>query len=421
MLYSKSDGRSIDELIVDPKTYADESLYHSVFAQLRQDAPIYWTEPADYRPFWTVSRHGDICAIEQKPTDFINAPRVILISSAQEELFRSFTGGMDRLTHNLGSMDGAEHRLFRTMTQAWFGPKQIQQLSERIGALAHEAVDKMIAMNGACDFVNDIALWYPLRVIMLILGIPPEDENFIMRVTREVLTPADPDTRRQSGASSLIEPIVEFTKYCNGLTADRRTAPRDDVATVIATATIDGRPISEVEAMSYYLLICTAGHDTTSSSAAAGLLQLIRNPDQLQLLRQKPELIANAADEAIRWASPVKHFFRTAVADVEISGQLVRKGDSLMMCYPSANRDERVFDDPFAFRVDRARARHIAFGYGPHLCLGQHLAKLELKLLFEAILARIDDLKVTGEPRLLESSFNSGPKTLPISYSIKPA
>lgn len=421
MLHAHINGRVIDDLIVDPATYADETLYDAVFAQLRREAPIYWTQPTGFRPFWTVSRHSDVCAIEQKPADFINAPRLILASTAYEEGYKAFTGGLDRLTHNLGSMDGEEHRAFRSMTQAWFGPKQIQQRAEQIRTLASAAVDRMIELGGACDFVADIALRYPLRVIMLILGAPPEDEDYLMRFTREMFGSSDPETRRTTGAASRIEPVREFTRYCNALTADRRANPRDDVATVIANATVDGRPITELEAMSYYLLICTAGHDTTSSSAAAGLLQLIRHPDQMRQLRDSPELLPRAVDEFIRWASPIKHFFRTATADVELHGQTVRKGDFLMLCYPSANRDEQVFDDPQAFRIDRAPARHVAFGYGPHLCLGQHLAKLEIRILFEEMLARIDDFALTGEPHLLHSTFSGGLKTLPIRYAAKAA
>lgn len=416
---AEMNGRAIDELIVDPGTYADEQLYNSVFSQLRRDAPIYWTEPEGYRPFWTVSRHADICAIEKNPAHFVNAPRLILASEEYEESYKSFTGGLDRLTHNLGSMDGQEHRAFRSMTQAWFGPKQIQQRSEQIRVLARAAVDRMVEMDGACDFVTDIALWYPLRVIMLILGIPAKDENFLMTFTREMFGSADPETRRSTGASSRIEPVKEFTSYCNAIITDRRANPRDDVATVIANATVDGREITELEAMSYYLLICTAGHDTTSSSAAAGLMQLIRHPDQMKKLRDNPELLPRAVDEAIRLASPIKHFFRTATIDTEMHGQEIRNGDFLMMCYPSANRDEDVFEHPLVFNVERAPVRHIAFGYGPHLCLGQHLAKLEIRILFEEMLARIDDFAITGETQLLQSTFNSGLKNLPISYSVK--
>ncbi len=419
MLHAEVNGRAIDELIVDPRTYADENLYNAVFAQLRRDAPIYWTEPAGFRPFWTVSRHADICAIELKPAEFLSGPRLILASQEYEEGYKAFMQGLDRLTHNLGSMDGQEHRVFRSMTQAWFGPKQIQQRAEQIRALARSAVDTMVERGGECDFVADIALWYPLRVIMSILGAPPEDEDYLMTFTREMFGSSDPETQRSAGAAGRIEPVREFTRYCNTVIADRRANPRDDVATVIANATVDGRPLTEHEAMSYLLLICTAGHDTTSSSAAAGLQQLILHPDQMKQLRENPDLLPRAVDEFIRWASPIRHFFRTSAIDTEIHGQQIRAGDALMMCYPSANRDEEVFDDPLSFRVDRAPARHIAFGYGPHLCLGQHLAKLEIRILFEEMLARLDDFEIIGETQMLQSTFAGGLKTLPIRYTVK--
>lgn len=413
-----ADKAAFDRAIVDPDSYAHEERYHAVFRHLREHAPVYRCEPEGYRPFWTVARHADIRRVELDSATFLNMPRLTISSVADEEKVKAITGGSHLLTYNLVSMDNPDHRHFRAMTQAWFSPKNMRRLEEQIRALARESCDRMAALGGECDFVHDVAIWFPLRVIMMTLGADRSDEQFLMKITQEVFGPQDPDTGRPEDAGGIFATIADFSAWCDRITADRKANPTDDVATIIANATLtDGSPMGNLEAMSYYLIIATAGHDTTSSSSAAGLLELIRNPGELEKLRADPSLLGNAVDEFIRWASPVKHFFRTAAADAEVAGVHVKAGDALLMAYPSANRDTAVFDDPFAFRVDRKNARtHLAFGYGPHVCLGQHLAKMEIRILFEELLARFEGFELAGEPAWTRSSFVSGLKRLPIRY-----
>jgi cytochrome P450 len=307
------------------------------------------------------------------------------------------------------------------MTQSYFSAKHMRQLEEDIRLLAKESVEQMVSLGGECDFATEVAIWFPLRVIMLTLGVPREDEKFLMKITQEVFGAQDFDHMRPEEMGGLFATIAEFNAWCDRITADRKANPRGDVSTIIANATLtDGSPMGNLEAMSYYLIIAAAGHDTTSSSSSAGLLELIRNPAELQKLRDNPDVLPNAVDEMIRWSSPVKHFFRTAATDAEVSGMPIKAGDGLVMAYPSANRDAAVFEDPFAFRVDRENVRqHLAFGYGPHLCLGQHLAKMEMRILFEELLARFDDFELAGEPAWTRASFVSGLKRLPIRYRTK--
>jgi cytochrome P450 len=409
----------LDDAIGDPRTYANEALYHAIFSHLRREAPVYWCEPRGMRPFWMLSKHADICAVETDGETYLNEPRLMLFSEEDEDRIRAFTGGSLHLSRHLLNMDGPDHRLFRGMTQSWFGPKSIRTLEQQIRDLARESVDHMASLGGACDFVTDVALWYPLRVIMRILGLPREDEAFLMKITQEVFGPNDPDNSRPLGAEGVIEALGEFSAYCDALIADRRRHPRDDVSTVIANVTMpDGQPIGNLEAMSYFLIIATAGHDTTSSSSAAGLLELIRNPSELAKIRENPALAGSMVDEFVRWSSPVKHFFRTATRDVSIRGVPVAAGQNVMLCYPSANRDEDIFEEPFRFLIDRKPARHVAFGYGAHLCLGQHLAKLEIRILFEELLARFRDFSLDGTPAYTNSSFVSGLKRLTIRYRL---
>jgi cytochrome P450 len=208
----------------------------------------------------------------------------------------------------------------------------------------------------------------------------------------------------------------DFFTYFRAVSEDRRARPREDLASAIATGEVDGRPISDFDAMSYYFLVATAGHDTTSSSTAGAIWALAENPEQFDRVRRDPSLIPGLVDEAIRWTTPVKHFMRSATRDYELRGQIIKEGDWLMLCYLSGNRDEEVFEDPFSFRVDRSPNRHLAFGYGAHLCLGQHLAKMEMRILFEELLPRLQRLELDGEARLSAANFVSGPKRLPIRF-----
>lgn len=415
-----TDKAAFDAAIVDPDSYANEERYHAIFKYLREEAPVYWCEPEGYRPFWTVSRHADIRRVELDNETFLNDPRLTLATIADEERIMALTGG-NKLTRNLVSMDNPDHKHFRAMTQGYFSPKHMKQLEEDIRTLARDSVEHMAALGDRCDFAAEVAIWFPLRVIMLTLGAPREDEQFLMKITQEVFGAQDFDHMRPEEMGGLFATIAEFNAWCDRITADRKANPREDVSTIIANATLtDGSPMGNMEAMSYYLIIAAAGHDTTSSSTSAGLLELIRNPGEMKKLRDDPSLLPNAVEEMIRWASPVKHFFRTAAKDAEVRGVPIKAGDGLVMAYPSANRDTAVFDDPFTFRVDRANVRqHLAFGYGPHLCLGQHLAKLEMRILFEELLARFDDFELAGDPSWTRASFVSGMKHLPIRYRAK--
>lgn len=408
--------RDIDEIITDPATYADEGAYHQAFSMLRSTDPVHWCEPRDYRPFWAVTRYADVTAVELNAANFLNAPRQFLVTRADEELLmQQSPDGM--FARNLVAMDNPDHKAFRALTADLFTPKGVRTLEGKIADLAKETVDRMVAHGGRCDFVSDIAAWYPLRTIMIVLGVPAEDEPLMLRLSQKIFGNTDEEAGGGEGMTSMLEAFNDFKAYFADIVADRRKNPRDDVATILANATINGEPIGDAERDAYFLIVAAAGHDTTSSAISGGLLALIENPDEMAKLRADLSLMPKAVDEFIRWTSPVKHFFRTAVADCEVGGKAMKAGDSLMMCYPSANRDEAVFADPFAFRVDRSPNRHVAFGYGPHVCLGQYLAKLEIRALFEEMLPRVRDIALDGEPAWVKANFVSGLKRLPIRFS----
>jgi cytochrome P450 len=285
----------------------------------------------------------------------------------------------------------------------------------------------MLACGGQCDFVRDVAANYPLRVIMEILGVPPEDEPRMLVLTQQLFGSQDPELNRsrqmamdmEQVAMQLHTVVADFSDYFRRLTEARRAEPRDDVATVIANGQIDGRPIEDFEAMSYYIIIATAGHDTTSSSTAGAMWALCEQPEELAKLRASPELLPGLVEEAMRWTTPVQHFMRTAMQDYRLRDVTIRAGDWLMLCYLSGNRDEEVFEEPYRFRSDRNPNKHISFGTGAHACLGQHLARMEMRILFEELIPRLAAVELAGTPRRSASNFVSGPKTLPIRFALK--
>jgi cytochrome P450 len=418
--------RSIAETLVDPAAYADRRL-HDAFIWLRANNPVGLAEPEGFEPFWAVTKHADILEVSRQNALFNSGQKqVIVTTKAADDRIRKLTGGDHIIIRSLVSMDAPDHPKYRALTQAWFLPQNIAKLEARIRAIARRSIDKMIATGGRCDFVADVALGFPLHVVMDIMGVPEEDEARMLMLTQQIFGPQDPDMARDAGeqndpakwAEQLAAIFADFNGYFSKLSAERRAHPREDLATVIANARIDGKPIAEREAMSYYIIVATAGHDTTSSSAAGAMWQLAADPGEFAKVKADLSLIAGLVDEAIRWTTPVKHFMRCATADTELRGRRIAKADWLMLCYASGNRDEEVFDAPFEFRSDRKPNKHLAFGYGAHLCLGQHLAKMEMRILFEELLPRLKSVELDGEPRNSQSSFVNGPKTLPLRFTL---
>lgn len=410
--------------ITSPRSYAELHTLLRNFAWLRRNDPVSLIETENFDPFWAITKHADITQIGRDKQLFASGIRqTILADKAGIKRVRDLTGG-PHLIRTLVHMDDPDHLKYRALTQSWFMPGQLKRLEPQIRALARQTVDEMQARGGTCDFANDVAALYPLRVIMLILGLPPEDEPRMLKLTQELFGNQDPDLTRGEGglsdpaiaAQQLFEVFMDFSAYFGAVTADRRAHPRDDVSTVIANATVDSEQISDFEAMSYYTIIAAAGHDTTSSSTAGAVWALCDHPAEFAKLKANPALIPGLVEEAIRWTTPVKHFMRSATQDTEVRGRQIAKGDWLMLCYLSANRDEDIFNSPNEFRVDRDPNRHVGFGYGPHLCLGQHMAKMEMRILFEELLPRLKSIEFAGEAKLTASNFVSGPKTLPVRF-----
>ena len=413
--------------VIDPSAYADGKRVYDAFAWLRANNPLGRAELEGVNPFWIVSKHADILEISRQNDLFRSGEQSTTFTNIEaDKRVRQMTGGSPHLVRTLVQMDAPDHPKHRLLTQSWFLPQNIRHLEDRIRQIAREHVDQMIELGGECDFASDIAVTYPLRVIMEVLGVPREDEPRMLRLTQELFGAADPDLNRsgaQAGENSdqmaeLQAVIADFFMYFKGITDARKAEPRGDLATVIANGQIDGAPISDFEAMSYYVIVATAGHDTTSSSTAGAIWGLCEAPGAFAKLKADPSLIPGLVDESIRWTTPVKHFMRSATAPYELRGRKIEAGDWFWLAYPSGNRDEEVFEAPDAFRVDRNPNRHLAFGYGAHLCLGQHLAKMEMRILWEELIPRLESLELAVEPKLAMGNFVGGPKRLPIRYRI---
>lgn len=402
------------EAITDPRTFTDPAALHGLLARIRQTDPLPYIDSEDYAPFWLVSRHLDIMEVERNAAQFINAPRQAILPLSYEAKAREAAGGKDTkdFMRNLVLMDGAEHKAYREITQAYFTPKGLAAITGDIELLAKEFIGRMDHANGEIDFA-EVAMAFPLRVIMSMLGVPAEDEPMMMRLTQATLSSQDPEFQGEGGARAA---MMEMYTYFKKIIAQLRVTPNDTLASIIANARIDGELLADRDVFGYFNIVATAGHDTTSYSLTGGMLALLQNPEQLAMLRADPALMPLAVEEILRWTAPVKHFCRTAVKDCVVAGKQVRAGDYLLLSFPSGSFDEAIYDDPFTFRIDRRPNRHLAFGTGPHVCLGQYLARFEISSFFRELLDRVEHIELAGIPRFVEGSFVGGVKYLPVRY-----
>jgi hypothetical protein len=414
---------ALAERLAKPTAWGEFNDMHRLFTELRAHHPLSIAEPGGFDAFWVVTRHADILEISRQNNLFLSGARSAVLVD-QASIAAMAAAEVAPAHRSIVSMDGAEHLGFRAMTQAWFLPANVRKREHRIRAMARATVARMRGLGDECDFVKDVALYYPLHVIMDILGVPEQDEPLMLRLTQGVFSASDSDFDWPEGDPGSVSlggdgVFQRFNAYFARIAADRRRRRTDDLASVIANAEIGGAPAPDLEMLSYFVTVATAGHDTTSSSTAGAMQALAEDGALLAQVKADPTLIPGLVEEAIRWTTPVQHFMRTATMDYELHGRRIRPGDWLMLCYPSGNRDEAVFDEPFRFRPDRSPNRHLAFGYGAHLCLGQHLAKLEMRILFEELLPRLRSVRLAGEPKRSEAVFVGGLKTLPIRFELE--
>jgi cytochrome P450 len=401
-------------IFVDPAAYADPVAWHAAAQRIREESPILKVHVEGYPDFWAITTHADVMEVERNPEVFTNAPYPTVTPSSHVDAATNVP------VKTLIQMDGDQHKAHRNIVNDWFKPASLKTLQERIDTLATGSVDRMADLGGRCDFANDVAVYFPLHVILAILGLPEDDYPRMLRLTQELFGAEDPDIARLVEDESQFGVLVDFMNYFTTLTADRRAHPTGDLASVIANAEIDGRSLPDMDTLGHYVIIATAGHDTTSSVIGGGLLALLDHPEQLALLQADPTLIRSAADELIRYVSPVKHFMRTCREPFTVGGVAFQPGDHLLLSFASANRDESVFSDASHLDVRRENAAsQLAFGFGRHFCLGAHLARMEIRAIFRELLGRAERIELDGEPTWIRANFVQGPKSIPISYQLR--
>jgi cytochrome P450 len=404
------------DLFTNAAGWADMAAWEAAALRLHAAGPMHRVEAPGYAPFWAVIDHATLMDVERNTRVFRNAPRPV-IGTIEEEAKRQ--RDLKALIH----MDGDEHAAYRRLGTDFFKPGSLGRLDAKLEHLSKRSMEKMADLGGECDFVREIALPYPLEVILEMLGLPEADYQRMLRLTQELFGQEDPDLRRAPASPEVREAVIaDFFAYFEALTNDRRAKPTNDLASAIANGEVNGCPLPHTEMMGYYIIVSTAGHDTTSYAMAGGMELLARHPEALAELRADPALLVNAIEEIIRRATPVRHFMRTVSEDIVLAGQQLRAGDRIYLSYKAANLDPKVFPDPQRFDIRRANAnKHVAFGYGPHFCLGAQLARNELRSLFGRLIPRLARVELAGDAPTSRTSLVGGVKSLPIRYELTPA
>ncbi|MGI5322660.1 cytochrome P450 [Actinomadura nitritigenes] len=387
---------------------------HEQLAWLREHDPVHrhhGDPDRDYPPFWAVTRHADVVHVSRHPEIFSSYERLALFDEPPEEHL-----ALQRLM--MLNQDPPEHTRKRGIVNRGFTPRAIGALADHIREICRGLVAETVARGEEADFVRDLAAPLPLYVICELLGAPPEDREKIFTWSNTLIGGDDPEFQRTPEEGQ--EAATQLYAYANVLAADRRENPRDDIVTRLLQPDADGQVLDGDEFELFVMLLSVAGNETTRNAATGGMLALLEHPEQWARLRADRSLVRTAPDEIVRWVTPVNLFRRTAVRDTELGGRKISAGDKVVVFYSSANRDEAVFADPYAFDVGRDPNPHIGFGGGgPHFCLGSHLARLELSVLFETLLDTVPNIELGGNVRRLRSSFINGIKEMPVR--VRPA
>ncbi len=397
--------------LVGAEHYAQHGYPHAEWTWLRHNAPVFWYDRANVEPFWAITKHADIIEIGKQPSVFLNAPRVAVFTN---DLPPPAEG------RHLLNMDPPDHARYRRVTSHWFTPRGVRTMDDKVARVTADVIDEAARLTEG-DFVREISAKITIAVIAEMLGVPKQDWDLLFRWTNEIIAPQDPEFQHGTPHETMEGARLDLFKYFNELVERRRAEPTDDIGSIVANAQVNGAPLPTLELLSYYFLLVVAGNETTRNAMTGGMLAFLENPDQWSLLQRDPALIDTAVEEICRWTTPVIQFARTATRDYALRGQTIREGQSVCLYYASGNRDEDIFNEPFTFRIDRDPNPHIAFGMGEHVCLGAHLARLELRHAFTQLQQRLDACDLAGPVERAQSSFVGGIKHAPMRWSIAAA
>ncbi len=400
--------------VISPDGHADDARLQAAFKLLRAEAPVLWVDTPGMRPFWLLSRHGDISTVERRGAPFTAAPRTFLTSRMTEERLERMLG-KPYVIRGLLQMDDPEHAAYRAVAQPWLRPAALAEMEPWLESWADHIVSRIAGRTAAFDFTKEIAVPFSIRGIMRLLGLPEADDDLILKLSWGLVGPEDPVRRLADHPTvAICRAGLGFQAYFDPVAADRRACPRHDLSSVIANAQVQAEAMPDYERFSYYAMIATGGHDTIAFCLSGGMHALIEHPDQLAMLRADPSLIESAIEEMLRWTTPGRHIMRTATADVELGGRTIRADEAVALFFNSANRDETVFANADQFRIDRRPNPHLAFGLGQHHCIGAHLARLEMRALLKTLLPRLQSVELAAPPRRTCSTMVSGISSLPI-------
>jgi len=378
---------------------------HAQYDWLRENAPVYWHEEPGGRGFWAVTRYEDIWTVDRDFQTYSSEPTIMIADP-----LAGMSGALGPYKMML-MMDPPEHAGFRKLIRSEFTLPSARLRTERIAALARQIVDA-VADRGECDFVADVAGEMPSYVIAELMGMPLGDGRELYKLTEAIHTAPEAQAPGAGG-----EAVRKMFEYGSKLIAEKRARPGDDLASKLLACEVDGRKLADPEFLLFFLLLIDAGGDTTRNLLAAGLLALMERPKQLAWLRDDLDgRLAGAQEELLRWTSPVIYMRRTAKHDAELNGAKIRAGDKVVMYFGAANRDAARFEHPDTLDVSRPPESHLAFGAGPHVCLGQHIARIEIDAMLREVLGRMTDFELAAEPEWLPSNFISGPKAMPLRF-----
>jgi len=408
----------LDQLdVITPDSFQEAGYPHDAWARLRAESPVHFFGDAAV-PFWAITRHADITTISKQPDLFLNGPR-LFVNPLIEKVKSS--GMNESRPPTLIEMDNPKHSAYRKIISSRFTPAALKKIHADVDRIARKIVDDLLAEGeGEVDFVERVAAPLPIAVIGWLLGVPEADWPQLYDWTNRMIGFDDPEFSPTDLESDGMRAIVELFGYFSEMVEERRSEPRDDLVSLFTHAEVDGEKLPPLDVLSYCQIIVGAGNETTRNATSGGMLALIEHPGEMRRLAEARNL-RTGVEEILRWTSPVIHFARTLAGDTVFEGHDLQKGDVLALYYPSANRDEAIFDDPYRFRVDRKPNRHLAFGVGEHVCAGAHIARLELEMAFKYLLPRLEEVELVGEPDRLRSNLIGGIKRLPIRFKAKPA
>jgi cholest-4-en-3-one 26-monooxygenase len=400
--------------IATPEHYERNGYPYREWALLRRHAPVFWYERGNVEAFWAVTRHADIVELGKQPGIFLNAPRLAVFTL-------DLPPPPEGTSRHLLTMDPPDHAKYRNVASRRFTPRAVRSWEPKVLRITRDVIDEA-ARSERIDFVGDVTARITIAVIAEMLGVPRSDWQLLFRWTNEIIAPQDPEYQHGRTPDEVLNRArLEIYDYFQRLSEERRRRPADDIVSVVANGEVDGRPLPPVELLSYYLLLVVAGNETTRNAMTGGLIAFLENPGEWKRLRQDARLLAPAVEEIVRWTTPVIQFCRTATRDYELRGQKIRAGQSVCLFYPSGNRDEEVFPDGDRFRIDRHPNDHVGFGRGEHVCLGAHLARLELRCAFEELRERLRHAEICGPVERMRSSFVGGIKRVPLRWEVAPA